>query len=78
MANCFANGRKNIWPESWQLTVFWVLFFHWQIAHSFAVQDEFTQKTQDLNPECKEDSNPIMQWGIKLGACAFLVSKTLT
>ena len=30
------------------------------MAHPFAVQDKFTQKTQDLNPECKEGSIPIM------------------
>ena len=30
----------------------------------FAVQDEFTQKTQDLNPGCKEGSIPIMQLGV--------------
>ena len=28
---------------------------------ALAVQDEFTGKTQDLNPECKEDSSPMMQ-----------------
>ena len=43
-----------------------VFFFHWQITQPFAVQEEFTQKTQDLNPECK-DSIPIMQMGVKLG-----------
>ena len=35
------------------------------MANPFAVQDKFTQKTQDLNPECKEGSIPIMLlWGI--------------
>ena len=34
-------------------------------AHPFAVQDESTKKTQDLNPERKEGSIPIMLlWGI--------------
>ena len=27
----------------------------------------FTRKTQDVNPECKEDSSPIMQLRVKLG-----------
>ena len=32
------------------------IHFHWQIVQQYAIQDEFTQKTQDLNPKCKEDS----------------------
>ena len=44
-----------------------MFFLHWQIAQPFAVQDEFTRKTQDLNPECIEDLSPIMQLGVKLG-----------
>ena len=43
-----------------------MFFFQCQIAQTFVVQDEFTQKTQDLNPECKEGSTPIMQLGIRL------------
>ena len=42
-------------------------FFHWQMAHPFAVQDKSTRKTQDLNPECKEGSIPIMLLGVLLG-----------
>ena len=35
------------------------------MAHPFAVQDKSTRKIQDLNPECKEGSIPIMLlWGI--------------
>ena len=37
------------------------------MAHPFAVQDKFTRKTQDLNPECKEGSIPIMLLGVLLG-----------
>ena len=44
-----------------------MFFFHWQITQPIAGQDEFTQKTQDLNPECKKDSRPIMKLGAKLG-----------
>ena len=42
-------------------------FFHLQMDHTFAVQDKFTRKTQDLNPECKEGSILIMQLGVLLG-----------
>ena len=44
-----------------------MFFFHWQMAHPFAVQDKFTRKTQDLNPECKEGSIQIMQLWVQLG-----------
>ena len=37
------------------------------MAHPFSVQDKFTRKTQDLNPECKEGSFPIMLMGVLLG-----------
>ena len=40
------------------------IFFHWQIAQQFVVQDKFTQKTRDLNPKCKEGITPIMQLGV--------------
>ena len=38
------------------------------MAHPFAVQDKFTQKTQDLSLECKEGSCPIMLLGVLLGS----------
>ena len=38
------------------------------MAHPFAVQDKFTQKTEDLNPECEEGSIPIMLLGVLPGS----------
>ena len=59
------NKRKST-PKRWYSSGLEpnVFFFHWQITQAFAVQDEFTQKTQDLNPECKEGSIPMMQLGV--------------
>ena len=37
------------------------------MAHQFAEHDKYTQKIQDLNPECKEGSIPIMLLGVLLG-----------
>ena len=61
MAEPFANEKKStpkiiIRPDS---NLFF--FFHWQMAQPYAIQDKFTPKTQDLNPEGKECSIPIMQ-----------------
>jgi len=65
-------GRR--WPHSPKSTLKSIncqylgltFFFHRQIAIPFAVQDEFEKKNQDLNPECKEVSSPIMELGVKL------------
>ena len=46
------------YPEDHQMPGFF--FFHWQTAQPSAVQDNLSEKTQDL-------SNPIMQQWVKLG-----------
>ena len=60
-AATFVNERKSTLKIVNHPDLGLMFLFHWQIAQSFAVQDDFTQKNQDLNPECKESSIPIMQ-----------------
>jgi len=64
---CAALPKK--YPEDHQSPGFGpnVFFFLWQIAHYLWFKMNLQKLIQDLNPECKEDSSPIIQVGVKLG-----------